>query len=535
MENAAFEFLNLMQGPKPEPVKPAMATPAPAPVKAVEPEPVPEPAAPVAAKKPTPRKPTPRKRDLWRQNPGCYDGGWCLSLASHGLLDAHLANDPKDEPDADPETLASDAIASFCGAPCELLGVGKTTMHALTHVSLPKGLKLRELAALAPKIAKTMGAAGVTVLPGPEFGTATIATPRKLHASPTFLNATAGWWNGPVGESTGLWTLVGVKTKTVGAETIDVPVYADLASAPHTLVSGTTGSGKSSLLTTMAASVLARYGESVRVYAIDTKRVTFASSLSRFGNFRRVALSVAEAITMLKTLVRVMEGRYRMLEAANLKSIDPITAKWIADGNDASTSPCPRIVVFADEIADIMLSNKHLAAEFENLVCRLAQLGRAAGIHLVLATQKPIAKVITSLIKGNIPARIAMRTTTATESRVAMDECGAEKLKGRGHAIIRGVTTSTPVDFPAEGYIAQWSKEDWHAHLAEEWETSQASIEFQAAWIDDKMLADLNLKGPETHGWAFPEITMAAHLPKQARADFLARNIPEEDHSKEED
>ena len=200
----------------------------------------------------------------------------------------------------------------------------------------------------------------------------------------------------------------------------------NLAAAPHVLIAGTTGSGKSVVINTLVTGVLLAE-ENPIIVGIDPKRVSFKQYEKGTGAWKRTAYDTREAMILARTLCKVMDYRY-----AALARMDKVEVK----------NEWPKIFLVADEFADCMLGDKKVAKLFENYMVRLAQMGRAAGIHLILATQKPIATVVTPLLKGNLPGRIGLKTSTAAESRVILDAVGCETLQGYGDAILKDLKTT---------------------------------------------------------------------------------------------
>jgi DNA segregation ATPase FtsK/SpoIIIE-like protein len=215
----------------------------------------------------------------------------------------------------------------------------------------------------------------------------------------------------------------------IGADTSGRPVIADLARMPHLLIGGTTGSGKSTLVRALMASLLLQSSPAqVRLVMIDPKRVEFTPYARRGGIphlWRPVVTEPEEAVGVLTSLVEEMEDRYRMLAAASVEDLD---------GYNAVADPLPRIVVVIDELASLMLT---VGKEVETLLCRLGAEGRAAGVHLVVATQSPRSDVITGLLKANLPSAIGLRVTSVTESRIVLNEKGAETLSGPGDLLLK--------------------------------------------------------------------------------------------------
>jgi len=217
------------------------------------------------------------------------------------------------------------------------------------------------------------------------------------------------------------------KSKTAVSLGLDVsgqPVIADLAKMPHLLIAGTTGSGKSVLINTIITSILFRSSpEEVKFIMVDPKRVELTPYSDIPHLLTPVIVDVNKVVNALKWAVVEMERRYRLFQEMGVKNI--------ADYNDQSGfQAMAYIIIIIDEMADIMMSKS--ASDVEENIVRLAQMARAVGIHLVLATQRPSVNVLTGLIKANVPARIAFQVTSMIDSRVIIDTPGAEKLLGKG-------------------------------------------------------------------------------------------------------
>ena len=189
------------------------------------------------------------------------------------------------------------------------------------------------------------------------------------------------------------------------------------------LVAGTTGSGKSVLLNTIICGLLVKLTPvKLRFVMIDPKRVELSQYKGLPYMERPPIKTTDEAVATLNQLVTVMEKRYTQMERRGLKNVKGLELEF------------PRIVVVVDEFADLMLTAKK---KIETPIVRLAQLGRAAGIHLIIATQSPRKDVLTGLIKANAPTRIALTTADQRESLIILDHGGAEKLRGRGQGILK--------------------------------------------------------------------------------------------------
>ncbi|MFD1466149.1 DNA translocase FtsK [Lapidilactobacillus mulanensis] len=223
-------------------------------------------------------------------------------------------------------------------------------------------------------------------------------------------------------------------------------VTADLAKMPHLLIAGSTGSGKSVMINVIITSILmhARPNE-VKLMLIDPKMV----ELSVYNDIPHLLLPVVtnpkKAANALNKAVSEMEDRYQRFEAASVRDIGEYNAKVRennSDKNNAMMAEMPYMIVVIDELADLMMAAGN---EVETSIVRLAQKARAAGVHLIIATQRPSVDVITGLIKANIPSRIAFAVSSGIDSRTILDMNGAEKLLGRGDMMFSPVGLSKPV------------------------------------------------------------------------------------------
>jgi len=225
----------------------------------------------------------------------------------------------------------------------------------------------------------------------------------------------------------------------LGEDITGQPVCEDIAVMPHMLVAGTTGSGKSVCINTLIASILYHSNpEDVRFLMIDPKRLELPMYNAIPHLLRRAITEPKEAVGELEKLVAVMEMRYRHFAREGVRDIDGYNEKMRKKGGKNK----PYIVVVVDELADLMLT---APSEIEENITRLAQMSRAVGIHLVLATQRPSVDVITGLIKANFPCRIAFQVASKTDSRTILDMNGAESLLGRGDMLFLPPGKGTPV------------------------------------------------------------------------------------------
>jgi S-DNA-T family DNA segregation ATPase FtsK/SpoIIIE len=225
----------------------------------------------------------------------------------------------------------------------------------------------------------------------------------------------------------------------VGNDVSGQAIVGDLTRMPHLLIAGATGQGKSVFVNVLIASLLFQCTpERLRLILIDPKRV----ELSGYNNLPHLAVPVivepGHAAAALRWAVAEMDRRYKLLSAEGVRNLQGYNERAAAK----NARPLPFVVIVIDELADLMMV---AAGEIEELVCRIAQLARAVGIHLVIATQSPRTDIITGLIKANIPSRIAFAVPSQIDSRVILDSPGAEKLLGRGDMLYQPVDAGKPI------------------------------------------------------------------------------------------
>jgi S-DNA-T family DNA segregation ATPase FtsK/SpoIIIE len=221
----------------------------------------------------------------------------------------------------------------------------------------------------------------------------------------------------------------------LGQDVAGQPVAADLGRMPHLLIAGATGSGKSVCVNALICSLVMRAKpDEVKLILIDPKRVELAQYRGLPHLLSEVIVDTEKAVNALKWTVGAMESRYHEFARRGVRNIAGYNAELRAD-----EPRMPYIVVVIDELADLMMMS---AYEVEATVTRIAQLARATGIHLVVATQRPSVQVVTGLIKANIPSRIAFAMTSGVDSRTILDATGAEDLLGRGDMLY------LPIDAP---------------------------------------------------------------------------------------
>ncbi len=299
------------------------------------------------------------------------------------------------------------------------------------EVELDAGVKLSKLTNLADDIALNLGATGVRIAAIPDkISIVGIEVPNK-QVSTVYIR--------DVLESKSFQNHKSNICFAVGKDIGGNCIVGDIAKLPHMLIAGTTGSGKSVCTNSLIISLLYKSTpEDVRLIMVDPKMV----ELGVYNGIPHLLIPVVtdpkKAAGALQWAVTEMMRRYKTLADAKVRDIDEYNKK-IAAGDPALK--LPRIVVVIDELADLMLV---AAKEVEESICRVAQMGRASGMHLVIATQRPSADVITGLMKANIPSRIAFAVASSLESRIILDTPGAEKLVGKGDMLYAPLGSGKP-------------------------------------------------------------------------------------------
>ena len=270
-------------------------------------------------------------------------------------------------------------------------------------------------------------------------------------------------------------------------------ISADLRKMPHLLIAGSTGSGKSVAINTIITSVLMKaYPEDVKLVLIDPKMV----ELSVYNGIPHLLIPVVTdaklATNALRKTVKEMERRYQLFAAGGVRNITEYNQKVVennADKNNSVMEKLPYIVVIVDELSDLMMVAGH---DVEDAIVRLAQMARAAGIHMILATQRPSVDVITGLIKANVPSRISFAVSSGVDSRTILDQVGAEKLLGRGDMLFLPIGAAKPervqgayISVTEVEKIVSWVKEQQEAVYNEDMIPSKNDSEGQAEPEDE--------------------------------------------------
>ncbi len=310
-------------------------------------------------------------------------------------------------------------LQSF-GISAHIVNVTRGPSVTRYELELERGVKLSKLTNLADDIALSLGATGVRISAIPDkISVVGIEVPNRLVATVSAKD---------VLDSS---EFRGSKSKisfAIGKDIGGNRIIGDIARLPHLLIAGTTGSGKSVCMNSLIISLLFKAKpEEVRLIMIDPKMV----ELGIYNGIPHLLIPVVtdpkKAAGALQWAVTEMLRRYRMMADAGVRDLDTYNKQVVMTEDERN--PMEQVVVVIDELADLMLV---AAKEVEESICRIAQMGRASGIHLVIATQRPSADVITGLMKANIPSRIAFAVASAMESRIILDTQGAEKLVGKG-------------------------------------------------------------------------------------------------------
>ena len=387
-------------------------------IQKLEPEPEPE---PVAAKAPVMRVVAEPEDDL-------PEIDWKLPAIT--LLDTVTARRERMADEIKRNVKVMESTLQQFGVEAKVIGVNPGPAVTQYEVQPGAGVQVKRITALQNDLSLALAAAPLRIeAPIPGKSAVGIEVPNKSAALVTIREVieTAAFREGSNKLALGL-----------GNDVSGQSIVADLTRMPHLLIAGATGQGKSVCINALITSLLFQVTpDHLRLLLIDPKRV----ELTGYNGLPHLALPVLveshQAAAALRWAVAEMDRRYKLFSAEGVRNI----AAYNDKAAQKLARPLPYIVIVIDELADLMMV---AAGEIEELICRIAQLARAVGIHLIIATQRPSTDIITGLIKANIPSRIAFAVGSQVDSRVILDSGGAEKLLGRGDMLYQPVDAGKP-------------------------------------------------------------------------------------------
>ena len=325
----------------------------------------------------------------------------------------------------------NETLASF-NIDAHIINVTRGPSVTRYEVELDKGVRLNKLTGCADDIALSLGASGVRIaaVPG-KISVVGIEVPNRTVTTVSLRD---------VLDSNEFTTAKSKSSIGLGKSIDGNCVVGNIAKMPHLLIAGTTGSGKSVCMNSIIISLLYKAGpEDVKLIMVDPKMV----ELGIYNGIPHLLIPVVtdpkKAAGSLQWAVTEMLRRYKMMSDLGVRDLESYNSIVTAEEGGKKL---PSIVVIIDELADLMMV---AAKEVEDSICRIAQMGRAAGMHLIIATQRPSANVITGLMKANIPSRIAFSVASAMESRIILDTMGAEKLVGKGDMLYAPIGSGKPL------------------------------------------------------------------------------------------
>ncbi len=381
--------------------------------------------------------------------------------------------------------LLEETLQSF-GVKAKVTQVSRGPAITRYELQPAPGVKVSKIVNLADDIALSLAASDVRIeapIPGKaaigiEVPNNQIATVhfREVLETPEFQQSTSNL------------------TVALGKNIAGNPIVADLSKMPHLLIAGATGSGKSVCMNSLIGSLLYKSKPNeLKFLMIDPKMVELTDYNGIPHLISPVVTDAKRSATALRWMVNEMENRYELFAGAGVKDIDRYNKLKAKENPDDTPPALPYIVVLIDELADLMMV---APADVEDAICRLAQMARAAGIHLVVATQRPSVDVITGVIKANIPSRIAFAVSSQTDSRTILDTGGAEKLMGRGDMLffpvgaakplrVQGVYVSDNEINSLVGFIKKQGKPEYQKELFDKKETKDNKEE-----LNDELLPE---------------------------------------------
>ena len=325
----------------------------------------------------------------------------------------------------------NETLASF-NIDAHIINVTRGPSVTRYEVELDKGVRLNKLTGCADDIALSLGASGVRIaaVPG-KISVVGIEVPNRTVTTVSLRD---------VLDSNEFTTAKSKSSIGLGKSIDGNCVVGNIAKMPHLLIAGTTGSGKSVCMNSIIISLLYKAGpEDVKLIMVDPKMV----ELGIYNGIPHLLIPVVtdpkKAAGSLQWAVTEMLRRYKMMSDLGVRDLESYNSIVTAEEGGQKL---PTVVIIIDELADLMMV---AAKEVEDSICRIAQMGRAAGMHLIIATQRPSANVITGLMKANIPSRIAFSVASAMESRIILDTMGAEKLVGKGDMLYAPIGSGKPL------------------------------------------------------------------------------------------
>lgn len=388
--------------------------------------------------------------------------------------------------DTDTQKKLEQVLADF-GVQAKVIRVTRGPVITRFELAPAPGVKISRIVHLADDIALGLAARDVRIeAPIPGKAAIGIEVPNK-HPRPVPFREVLE--TSPFQENPS-------KLKTaLGKDISNQPVIADLKKMPHILIAGATGSGKSVCITSLINSILFNARpEEVKFLMVDPKMV----ELSIYNGIPHLLAPVVtdskKAAAALKWIVKEMETRYELFAAAGVRDIERYNRQKAAE-NENESSALPWIVVIIDELADLMMV---AANEVEEAICRLAQMARAAGIHLVIATQRPSVDVITGVIKANIPSRVSFAVSSQIDSRTILDTTGAEKLLGKGDMLYSPQGLNKPMrvqgcfvsDDEVQRVIGYWKSQGKPEYLDPEGFLSETETKVESSGFEDELFID---------------------------------------------
>ncbi len=313
----------------------------------------------------------------------------------------------------------------------KIINISKGPTITRYELQPDEGVRVRSIANLQDDIACNLAAEGVRIeAPIPGKAAVGVEVPNKIRET-VYLRSLI--------EDRRFSAAPAKLTAAVGVDIGGDPVYADIAKMPHLLIAGTTGSGKSVCMNCLILSMLYKSSpDEVKMIMIDPKKVEFSIYQGLPHLIIPVVSNAKKAAGALSWAVSEMERRYELMETVgvrDIKNFNRITA------DDPEFAFMPQLVIIIDELADLMMT---APTEVEESICRIAQKGRACGMHLIIGTQRPSVDVITGLIKANVPSRIAFTVSSQVDSRTIIDIAGAEKLVGKGDMLFAPIGSMKP-------------------------------------------------------------------------------------------